>query len=60
MQVQFEDHPTDPDKIILRKRAHVPEREWVGLTDEEIKVLGLSNYVQVVKIVETLLKVKNA
>ena len=58
----FEDHPTDPDKVILRKpystdcpnceyhrqRAQrwreeaykqaghpLPEREWVGLTDEE-------------------------
>lgn len=33
--------------------------EWVGLTDEEIKELDLSNYVQVVRIVETKLKDKN-
>ena len=29
MHAYFEDHPTDPDKVILRKRT------WVGLTDEE-------------------------
>ena len=35
------------------------KRPWVGLTDEEIKELDLSNYVQVVRIVETKLKDKN-
>jgi hypothetical protein len=34
-------------------------RPWVGLTDEEIKSLDLSNYVQVVRIVEQALKEKN-
>ena len=39
----FEDHPTDPNKVILRKRpcpfcqATQQRREWVGLTDEEKK-----------------------
>ena len=32
---------------------------WVGLTDEDIKELDISNYVQVVKIVEAKLKEKN-
>lgn len=40
----FEDHPTDPDKVILRKKARVEDdddiqvyqRPWVNLTDEEI------------------------
>ena len=39
----FEDHPTDPDKVILRKPKHeyvafmdVPYKPWVGLTDEEM------------------------
>ena len=36
-----------------------PQRKWVGLTDEEIKELDLSNYVQVVRIVEAKLKDKN-
>jgi hypothetical protein len=41
----FEEHPTDPDKVIMRKPPHdvdlfwravtTPEK-WVGLTDEEI------------------------
>ena len=35
------------------------KREWVGLTDKEIKELDLSNYVQVVRIVEAKLKEKN-
>jgi hypothetical protein len=63
----FEDHPTDPDKVILRKPRHEDDddiqeykRPWVGLTDEEIKELDLSNYVQVVRIVEAKLKEKNA
>ena len=30
----FEDHPTDPDKVILRKPKH--ESTWVGLTDDEV------------------------
>ena len=29
----FEDHPTDPDKVILRKPKH--ESTWVGLTELE-------------------------
>jgi hypothetical protein len=35
------------------------KRPWVGLTDEDIKELDLSNYVQVVRIVEAKLKEKN-
>jgi hypothetical protein len=35
------------------------KKPWVGLTDEEIKKLDLSNYVQVVRIVEAKLKDKN-
>ena len=35
----FEDHPTDPDKVILRKRpcpyCNDTPRTWVGLTAEE-------------------------
>ena len=34
----FEDHPTDPDKVILRKPKH--ESTWVGLTDKEIKLFA--------------------
>ena len=44
----FEDHPTDPEKVILRKKPRVEDdddiqvyqRPWVGLTVEEIDVLG--------------------
>jgi hypothetical protein len=38
----FEDHPTDPDKVILRKPRHEDDddiqeykKPWIGLTDEE-------------------------
>lgn len=34
-------------------------RPWVGLTDKEVEELDLSNYVQVVRIVEAKLKEKN-
>jgi hypothetical protein len=40
----FEEHPTDPDKVILRKPRHEQDddiqdykKPWVGLTDEEIE-----------------------
>ena len=40
----FEDHPTDPDKVILRKPRHEDDddiqeykKPWVGLTDEEVE-----------------------
>jgi len=42
----FEDHPTDPDKVILRKPRHEDDddiqeykKPWVGLTDEDIDLL---------------------
>ena len=38
---------------------HPPQRTWVGLTDDEIESLDLSNYVQVVRIVQAKLKAKN-
>ena len=37
----------------------LPEREWVGLTDEEIEQMGLSNYIKVVRETEAKLKEKN-
>jgi glutaredoxin len=40
----FEDHPTDPDKVILRKRScpycNDTPRTWVGLTEEDLKLLS--------------------
>ena len=47
---------TDWEMPLYMKPA---QRTWVGLTDEEIKELDLSNYVQVVRIVEAKLKEKN-
>jgi hypothetical protein len=46
----FEDHPTDPDKVILRKPRYEEDddiqdykRPWVGLTQEELcEIVGLS------------------
>ena len=64
----FEDHPTDPNKIILRKRScpycSDTPRTWVGLTDEEIwTVLQFRGYstdtIEVAKAIETKLKEKN-
>jgi hypothetical protein len=43
-----------------RQAGHpLPEREWVGLTQEEIVQMGLSNYIKVVRETETKLKEKN-
>ena len=39
-----------------KKQEH---REFVGLTDEEIKQMGLSNYIKVVRETESKLKEKN-
>jgi hypothetical protein len=62
----FEDHPTDPDKVILRKPRYEDDddiqeykKPWVGLTDEDIKALDLENYKYVVRIVEKKLKELN-
>lgn len=35
------------------------QRTWVGLTDEEIEQMGLSNYIKVVRETEAKLKEKN-
>ncbi len=43
MKATFEDHPTDPDKVILRKPRHEEDddiqeykKPWVGLTHGEV------------------------
>jgi len=36
-----------------------PQRTWVGLTDEEIEQMGLSNYIKIVRETEAKLKEKN-
>jgi len=33
----FKPHPTDPDKMVYVKREYNLPKEWVGLTDKEIK-----------------------
>lgn len=33
-------HPTDPDKMVYVKREYILPKEWVGLTDEEVKILA--------------------
>lgn len=55
----FEDHPTDPDKVILRKPKH--ESAWVGLTDEERKDLcrSWSSPMDAIYATEAKLKEKN-
>jgi hypothetical protein len=68
----FEDHPTDPDKVILRKPPHL-QREWVGLTLDEIDLLeelyappvhpdfvnDASHCLELIRHVEAKLKEKN-
>ena len=38
---------------------HFEKREWVGLTDQEIRQMGLGNYMRVVRETEARLKEKN-
>lgn len=40
-------------------KSSPPQRTWVGLTDEEIEQMGLSNYIKVVRETEAKLKEKN-
>jgi hypothetical protein len=68
----FEDHPTDPDKVILRKPRHEDDddiqdyvRPWVGLTEDEIKecfTITPDQYLHwhIYKRIEAKLKEKNA
>ena len=56
----FEDHPTDPDKVILRKPKH--ESTWVNLTSEEIGEIyrvGWANNMELARAIEAKLKEKN-
>jgi hypothetical protein len=68
----FEDHPTDPDKVILRKPRFEEDddiqdykKPWVGLRAEEIEdiqdaVFGMKpHYVALARAVEAKLKEKN-
>ena len=55
----FEDHPTNPDKVILRKPKHDDDdiqdyvRPWRGLTDEEIDALHMEVKVQLMGTFDT-------
>ena len=71
----FEDHPTDPDKVILRKPKHDDDdiqnyvRPWKGLTEEERKEIWnvgekkdqawRALLIQTIRDVETKLKERN-
>ena len=67
----FEDHPTDPDKVILRKPRHEDDddiqdykKPWVGLTNEERNALLhltiTHSAIDYAKAIEQALKEKNA
>ena len=32
----FEQHPTDPDKLIMRAGNYNLQKPWVGLTEDEV------------------------
>ena len=57
-------HPTDPDKMVYYSRQYdLPERTWVGLTDEEIfethKQVDSMQYLTFGKAIEAKLKELN-
>ena len=35
----FEQHPTDPDKLVMRAGNYNLQKPWVGLTDDDIDLL---------------------
>ena len=45
--------------LLMECRDTLAQRTWVGLTDEEIEQMGLSNYIKVVRETEAKLKEKN-
>ena len=65
----FQDHTTDPDKLVYRKPSRNFDdddiqdyvRPWVGLTDDEISELirGSHNTGSFVRVIEAKLKEKN-
>jgi hypothetical protein len=66
----FEPHPTDPEKLILRKPSRKLDdddiqdyvRPWVGLTDEDIALIDWESLVtkkDCVKAIEAKLREKN-
>jgi hypothetical protein len=68
----FEEHPTDPDKLIYRKPSRIDDddiqdyvRPWVGLTDEEQHQLwakwvkSMDGWGSFVRAIEAKLKEKN-
>lgn len=62
MHVRFEPHPTDPDKVILRKPPHDFSRPWVGLTDDEKEKIAYKaegNTWTAVELTEAKLRGKN-
>ena len=51
--------PPVPVTVDVEPLALYTQRTWVGLTDEEIVQMGLSNYIKVVRETEAKLKEKN-
>ena len=47
------------DGMAAQSEVHKTLRPWVGLTDEEIVQMGLSNYMKVVRETEAKLKERN-
>ena len=47
------------DGMAAQVKVQQTLRPWVGLTDEEIEQMGLSNYIKVVRETEAKLKEKN-
>lgn len=65
----FQDHTTDPDKLVYRKPSRINDddiqdyvRPWVGLTDEDIALIDWESLVtrkDCVRAIEAKLKEKN-
>jgi len=56
----FEQHPTDPDKLIMRAGNYNLQKPWVPLTDEEINAAAsCQSWKPFARAIEAKLKEKN-
>lgn len=62
----FEQHPTDPDKLIMRAGNYNLQKPWVGLTEEEVRKICVNEWginewgrYEQVRAIEAKLKDKN-
>ena len=60
--MEFEQHPTEPDTLVIKMPKRYIAKQWVGLTDEELVELRETHQAHIFQLmfaVEAKLKEKN-